>query len=199
MDDFGQTERLIADAILPQLYLGRSRFDHDHTVAVVYWIKWLIKKISLGQIYKRILITAAYAHDWGYAGLFREKEGESLDKITQKKALHMRRGARKIGHFLRTRCSSYFTADQIRRIVHLVAVHDNIEALATEDEIILMEADTLGMLDSARVKPTFSYADNEKFMKEQFYGRRLLHFRHQCAKQAALKLVEQRQRFYLSD
>lgn len=199
MQSFKTIEQIIANKILPQLKFGRGKFDHDHTLAVVDWIKWLIQKNNSSELDSAVLITSAYAHDWGYVGLFKENEGENLQKITQKKAQHMERGARKINYFLKTKLSNYFTREQIQRVIHLVAVHDKIEKLNAEDEIILMEADTLGMIDSDKVKPTFSYEDNKKFLEEQLYGRRFLYFKHKYATEMALKLARKRERFYLPD
>jgi len=50
--------------------------------------------------------------------------------------------------------------------------------------------------ETDRVSPTFTKEDNDIFIAEQFYGRRLPRFQHQHAKEIALKLVKKRVAFY---
>lgn len=177
--------------ILPQLKLGRKNFDYEHTKAVVYWMKYIIKKTK-NDLDPKILITAAYAHDWGYANLFQNKNSDLVQEIAKQKPLHMQRGAKQIKLLLQNKLSFEFTTKQINRISHLVRIHDLVDQLKEEDEISLMEADTLGMLDIKRIKPTFSKKDNTNFIQKAIYGWRLKKFIHPNIKQIGTKLAEQR-------
>lgn len=188
-------EKKLQEKILPELEKGRKDFDRPHTEAVVYWMKQLIAQIQ-PDIEPKILITAAYAHDWGYIGLFDGVNSSDPKEIAKRKPLHMERGAELIGKFLRQELSEYFSETEIQAVQHLVFMHDRVEELHTEDEILIMEADTLGMLDTDRVKPTFSKTDNERFIEKEIFGRRFKHFRHPFALASGKKLVEKRISFY---
>ena len=196
-----QIEKVLKQIILKDLSKGRKDFDKPHTEAVVYWMKYLLQNIdstiSTHQtIDPQVLITAAYAHDWGYIGLFSDSNSNSFANISKMKKLHMTRGAIMIEQLLHQRLGNYFTQQQILRVAHLVLFHDKIEKLIDEDELLLMEVDTLGMLDIDRITPTFSKKDNDVFIKKGIEGRRLPKFTHKEAKEIALKLVEKRKRYY---
>ena len=190
-------EKMISDKILPEIKLkGRKNFDYHHTKAVVYWIKKIILQTNNKEIDKQVLITAAYAHDWGYIDLFKSID-TNLRTITDNKKLHMIKGGEMINSFLKKDLSLFFSTRQIRRVTHLVSVHDQIEVLKDDDEITLMEADTLGMLDIKKVIPTFSIKENKLFMEREIYGRRLLHFKHAYALKIARRLAKAREQSYL--
>ncbi len=178
---------------------GRKDYDKPHTEAVVYWLKELLARLDnldgfdSPDLDPAVLITAAYAHDWGYAGLFADADSRWLNNIIDRKKLHMQRGAEKIEQLLYQRLNNYFTDRQKWRIVHLVAVHDQVRELKDEDELLLMEADTLGMLDVERVTPTLSPADEKRFMQHSIYKLRLPRFRHEEAKKIAEELIKARE------
>lgn len=187
-----------AEQILRQLILkdlankGRKDYDQPHTEAVVYWLKELLTRLNNPNLDPAVLITAAYAHDWGYAGLFENADSRSLHNIIDRKKLHMQRGAEQIEQLLYQRLNNYFTDQQKMRIIHLVAVHDQVRELKDEDELLLMEADTLGMLDVERVTPTLLPADEKRFMEHSIEKLRLPRFVHEEAKEIAEELVEKR-------
>ena len=184
-------ERVLKRVVLPDLDQGRPDWDRPHTLAVVHWIKEICA--SETQLDSKVLVAAAYAHDWGYIGLF--PEGADYDTIQTMKPLHMERGAKKIRELLESQLSSEFTAEQIERVVHLVFVHDRLDQLESEDEVALAEADTLGALDIERVKPSFNKADNEKYMKE-LMRKRWPVFKHAVAVQAYNDLLKKREGYY---
>lgn len=192
MDDltFPEEQRL-RDAIFPDLLKGRPEWDKPHTEAVVYWMKHLLKFVSLDS---KVMITAAYAHDWGYIGLFEGSGTADFDTVQDRKARHMEIGAVRIEQFLRRELSESYSDTQIKRITHLVRVHDKMEQLTDEDELTLMEADTLGALDADRVKSTYSKADNEKYMVE-VRERRRSRFIHAEALRVCDILIEKRNAF----
>jgi len=189
-------EKKITEEIISDLEKGRKNFDKPHTLAVVYWMKYLLRKINKKTLDPKILVISAYAHDWGYVGLFSKKNSDSLENITDMKLLHMEIGAKKIERLLRGSFISFFNDQQIRRIAHLVRVHDKIEELRDEDEILLMEADTLGSLDTDRVRPTFNKKDNNDFFKNEILNRRFKYFRHQEALKIGRILLKKRESFY---
>lgn len=198
-----QIERVLRQIILKDLSRGRKNFDKPHTEAVVYWMKYLLKVLGENKIKQsgiqpmldpQVLITAAYAHDWGYFGLFSDlnSNSNSLTDIKKKKELHMLRGSEMIEQLLQQRLGKLFTQNQILRVSHLVLFHDKIRKLIDEDEILLMEADTLGMLNTNFVKSSFSKKDNDEFMNKGIKGLRLPRFMHNEAIKVALELIKKR-------
>ena len=192
-------EQVLRQIILKDLAnKGRLRWDKPHTEAVVYWTKQLLKKINSSSLNPKILITAAYAHDWGYVNLFKQKKPITTDQIRLQKDLHMKKSAEMIERLIYQRLSSYFSEGEILRLIHLVSIHDYVDQLKDEDELFSMECDTIGMLDVDRVLPTFSAKENEYFMEHSIYNLRLPKFMHPEAKKIAEKLIEKRQQFYKS-
>ena len=182
-------EQVLRDTILNDLDRGRPGWDRPHTEAVVYWTKELIKTCDADP---KVMIAAAYAHDWGYIDLFSEKP--DYNAIQNQKALHMVVGSKRIGELLRTMPDA-FSKDQIARVMHLVSVHDKLDILKDNDEILLMEVDTLGALDADRVTPTFSKIDNEKYIIEVTQKRRPL-FAHPVAIDVYNQLFQLRKEYY---
>lgn len=183
-------EGMLRKTILPDLDKGRKNWDRPHAEAVVYWMKQLLKELDLD---KKVMITAAYAHDWGYVGMFPDRT--SYESVQAAKKNHMKVGARKIFNFLTEKFGEIFRVAQIERISHLVRVHDMLDEINEGDEVVLMEADTLGALDADRVKPTYSKEDNDKFLKETNRKRRPL-FIHKTAIEAYSQLLKKRKKYY---
>lgn len=185
-------EKILKWEILPDLDKGRKGFDRLHTEAVVHWIKKICG--SEPALNKKILVTTAYAHDWGYFGMFPDRT--TLDTVTAKKEAHARVGAKKIGVLLRTRLQKVFSEKEIKRIQYLVFVHDKLADLNDDDEIAIMEADTLGALDTSIVTPTYSVADNERYIQEQVLKLRRPLFRHRLAIDVFEEVLKRRVQFY---
>lgn len=184
-------EEFLQKAIFPDLEKGRPGWDLPHTRSVVHWAKNLTQD---DLKYHKIVVTAAYAHDWGYMGLF-SQHTPTYDQIQEFKLRHMVLGAEKITQLLAG--SADFTRKEISRISHLVAVHDHLDILKADDEIYLMEADTLGALDTDFIVPTFNLQDNQKYL-EEVKSKRFSEFRHERAKKAFDQLIEKRKDFYLN-
>ncbi len=185
-----RVEQVLRQIILKDLSnKGRLNWDHPHTEAVVYWMKHLLQVLNSPTLNTKVLITAAYAHDWGYADLFAREKNLSIAEVIPMKKLHMKRGAEMIERLLYQRLSSFFTEQEILRVVHLVGIHDTVRELKDEDELLLMECDTLGMLDEERVSPTLSTEERERFREKSIYNLRLPRFIHQEAKEIAEKLL----------
>ena len=189
-------EAVLQEVIFPDLLKGRKDFDLPHTKAVVHWMKRLLSEIDDPDLDSQVLVTAAYAHDWGYIGLFEGVNSSDPKEIAKRKPLHMERGAELITNLITKKLPAFFSKEQIQAVAHLVSVHDKVEQLTTEAEKLLMEADTLGMLDTDLVKPTFSKEDNERFMKNEIYNRRMKNFKHQTALKLLDKMVQSRENFY---
>jgi len=76
-----------------------------------------------------------------------------------------------------------------------VSVHDDLDNLTDADELLLMEADTLGMLDVERVKPTFDIDSNTRFLNK-VQTKRIPKFMTDFGKKMVAKLVYDRQEYY---
>lgn len=178
---------------LQYLAHGRLEWDIPHTSAVVYYAKKLSSAAGADSL---VITTAAILHDIGYFGLFDGSVAQEFDKVFDKKALHMVQGARLAKVFLtRPDVLDYYTPAQRRRIMHLVGVHDKMEQLKDLDEIILMEADTLGAIDHVKVTPTFNYESAMKYI-EQMTSRRASRFRTPLGKSYLNELLSSFRQFY---
>jgi hypothetical protein len=186
-------EQVLRDVILPDLDKGRPDFDRPHTEAVVYWMKEIC--VSEPQLNTRVLVTAAYAHDWGYIGMFEDGVTDVGD-IHDKKEAHMRIGSQKIGVLLRENLADGFSETEIARVQHLVFVHDRLDTVKDDDEIAMVEADTLGALDADRVKPTLTRKDNDWYIEDQVKRLRRPLFRHSRAIEVFQELLQKRIDFY---
>ena len=190
-------ERILRQVILKDLAnKGRPKWDRLHTEAVVYWMKQLLKKLNNPKFNSKILITAAYAHDWGYADLFKQKNPITINQARSQKDLHMKKSVEMIERLIYQRLSGYFTEAEILRLTHIISIHDHINQLQDKNELLLMECDALGMLDAERVPPTLSSKENDHFMETSIYQKRLPRFIHQEAKEIAKKLIKKREQFY---
>lgn len=156
-------EKLLQTKILPELEEGRPDFDMPHTKAVVIKIKEIMKDNPDLDIDPEVLIIAAYAHDWGYSNLFKKGEPAQIDTIMDAKEAHMQIGAKKIAKLLDNPAFSFLSDGRKARIIHLVSVHDRLNQIKDLDEILLMEADTLGAADLSLVKTGFNKESNDKW------------------------------------
>jgi len=144
----------------PFLEQGRGGWDIAHTKAVVYYAGLLAKNEGQDTV---VLQIAAWLHDIGYFGQFTESDGSNYSAVKDKKELHMQIGSEMARKFLESGEMTLLTTEQRERTVHLVEVHDKLEELEALDEIILMEADTLGAIDLDRVIPSFDKEGQIKY------------------------------------
>ena len=187
--------RFLKERILPDLDKGRPNWDKPHTLCVVIKIKSIIEHNPDLKLDKNVLIISAYAHDWGYSGLFENNVPLQLDEVKNAKEAHAILGADRIENLLKNDIFDYLSIKQKERIKHLVFVHDRVEQLIDTDELILMEADTLGGLDIEYVKPTFNKESNERYMKGVMNGR-LPKFISAYSKIEARRLIDARSGYY---
>jgi hypothetical protein len=187
-----RVEQVLRQIILKDLAnKGRPNWDRPHTEAVVYWMKHLLTELNSPTLNSKVLIAAAYAHDWGYMDLFAEGKTLTIQEVLPMKKQHMKRGAEMIERLLYQRLSSSFSEAEILRVAHLVGVHDKVRELKDEDELLLMECDTLGMIDDKRVPPTLLPKDRERFLEKSIFNLRLPRFIHKEATEIAIALLEQ--------
>lgn len=188
-------EKFLQEHVFPELEAGRPGWDKPHTESVVEYVKSIIDASPELKLDRDVLVIAAYAHDWGYAGLFAGTPRAEFDDIVKAKGEHMVIGAQKIKNLLEESVFDFLKLEQKERIVHLVGIHDNLESLRDSDEFVLMEADTLGGLDTSRVKPSFDNASNEKYLVG-VRKRRLPIFITKYGKDHFEELFTKRQKFY---
>lgn len=187
-------EEFLQSRILQDLERGRKGWDKEHTLAVVYYLKQILENID-SRLDRDVLTIAAYAHDWGYIDLFKDSATQ-FDDVMKRKKLHAVRGAEMLDHILKDSFFDFLTKEQKSRAVHLVKVHDLLNSVKDEDEITLVEADTLGGLDINLVKPTFDEESNEKYIRG-VKKKRLSLFMHKFSKETAEKLLKEREALYL--
>lgn len=190
-----KVELFLKDKILPELESGRPAWDKPHTESVVFYIKEIVRNNPDLNLDLNTLIIVGYSHDWGYANLFKNGVYVGRKAIQKVKNLHPKISEKKIKALLQNSLFNFLKTEQKERISHLVLVHDKLEKLKDIDELIFMEADTLGQLDISRVIPTFTEADNGKYMQkiERF---RIPKFITNFSKNQAKKLIELRQGYY---
>ena len=149
---------------------GRPSWDVPHTLSVVQWASQLAKVQGLDIL---VITTAAYLHDIGYYGQFVGLSTADLDKVMDKKEKHMAIGAEMAAIFLnRPEVSQYLTDGQIERIIYLVSVHDRVDRLKDLDELVLMEADSLGAIDIDMVEPTYQGREAINYLETRMIKRR---------------------------
>jgi hypothetical protein len=193
-NEIDKIEEKLKEKILPDLEKSRGGFDKIHTLEVVEWIKKILKNNPDLKLDRIVLIIAAYAHDWGYSGLFKDDEVMSIDKIKKVKRLHEKLGAEKIKNLLKEEIFSSLTDEQKQRCVHLVAVHDKILEIQDTDELVLAEADMLSGID-IDTKTKLDFESNKSYMASAL-NIRLPKFITEFSKNEAKKLIKKRVDYY---
>jgi len=188
-------EEYLKEKIFPDLKQSRGGFDKIHTQEVVDWLKQIIDHNKDLKLDKTVMLIAAYAHDWGYSGLFRVGEMMDLEKIKSAKKMHMIIGAKKITKLLEDNFFSFLTDKQKYRIIHLVFVHDKKFEIKNIDELVLMEADMLSFLQVNSKKPVLDAKSNKKAM-EDFFATRLPKFITKFGKNEAKRLIQAREDYF---
>jgi len=188
-------EKYLKEKILPDLEKSRGGFDKIHTLEVVAWLKQIINHNPKLKLDETVLIIAAYAHDWGYANIFRDGQIMNFEIIENAKKLHMELGAKKIERLLADNFFSFLTDTQKSRCIHLVAVHDKKFEINDIDELILMEAGMLSALDVNSSKPVLDFESNKKFMKA-ILATRIPKFITEFSKSEAKRLIRAREDYF---
>jgi len=190
-----ELENYLKEKILPDLKKSRGGYDKIHTLEVVDWLKKIIENNPALKLDETVLLIAAYAHDWGYADIFKDDQVMNFDLVENAKTLHMELGAKKIEALLQDEFFLFLTDEQKLRCIHLVAIHDKKFELKDTDELVLMEADMLSALQISVGKPSFDAESNQRFM-EKFLASRLPKFITEFGKNEAQKLIQVREEYY---
>lgn len=152
-------EQAVKEKAISYLEKGKPDWDVPHTLRVVYWMKELIKN---GQGDPKVLLPAAYFHDIGYS--LCSMDNADYDSVQEVKERHSILGAKESEKILQE--ISGFSEADISEVVHLVRVHDQLENLTTDNEIMICEADTLGMMNVEAVKPSYVGSDFKRFLDD---------------------------------
>lgn len=161
-------------------YFEKGSWDYHHTLAAVYWMKKLIEREG-GD--KKVLITAIYFHDIGYS----LKTGHNLSERIAMKKKHLLIGAKEAERIL---AKEDYTPDEIKKISHLIMIHDDLPSIKTKDEILVFEADSLSQIDYSRVNQTFNKEDFERFLG-YFQRERIPRFKTKTGKFYLQKLLKE--------
>ena len=151
-------EKELKKEVLKYLEKGRPNWDAPHSLAVVHWMKELLETESGDS---RVLIPAAYLHDIGYADMF-DVSNYNDQGVHDMRDKHMQAGVDYSKKILNK--VGGFEKHEIKRILHLVGMHDYLDEIVESDEQILFEADSLGQIDVDRVKSTWGDKDYKKFI-----------------------------------
>lgn len=162
---------------------ARENYDVPHTELVVSYVLELLQQPEVPQKDVLIMYTAAWFHDTGNDGLFQSnKESHTLNSVLDRKKTHMEKSEQYIRDFFASspQIDKAYTKEQQERIAHLVSVHDNIPILTDADELILMEADSLGALKqnmlTTNASSLFSVEDSKNYIRHHIVGKRAVKF-----------------------
>lgn len=169
-------EEAVKDFVLKTLAASRGGFNGPHTLAAVYWMKWLLGKYSWMAPIGKVLILSIYLHDIGWARI--PEEGiANQSGIRDKKAEHMRLGAEMVREYLIRYLGTFVSPAEIEEIVFYVGNHDYVETIpyaCNQGLTLVAMADTLGQIDVERVTPTLKPAELETFLERLNLRRRPL-------------------------
>jgi|SRR3989344_1403017 len=144
------------EQIFADLSKGDPKWDIPHTTAVVHHLKEIIKSTPRLNVDTTVLIIAAYGHDWGYSNFYKHGQSLTKEEYLEAKKTHAQLAQEKMKKLLSNNIYDILNSSQKDRILHLILVHDNFDSLTETDELILMEADTLGGLDTDFVTSTWT-------------------------------------------
>lgn len=140
--DIWPYERYLKKEVLPLLDRGRPNWDRAHTQQVVWYVKALIAHHPALHVDPHVMIITAYMHDYGYSELYRGNK--ALVSWQEMKQRHAQISERKWREISTREEFAFLSEEQKERIAYLVRVHDEVESLTDTDEVVFMEADTLG-------------------------------------------------------
>jgi len=167
---------------------SRPGWNIPHLNAAVHYMKELIKKEGGDS---RILLSAIYLHDIGYAGFL--KKGYTFDDCLKVKGDHMVIGAELSAELLSK--LNYFSTEEIDKISKLIEIHDNLDKIKGREAQLIFEADSLGQVDIEKVKPNF---DRENYLKwlEDFKKRRVPLFKTKTGQDILKVLLPKAEAFF---
>ena len=147
-------------------FVSAREGDWGHALRVVRWIK------ELGQdradLY--LLVTAAYIHDIGWAGVAPKGKINDIDKMLKLEPQANANSARLVAEVL---SKMQFTPSEIQTVNRLVAAADKHQS-NQEDEEIIVDADSLSKLSiehlQEKYEPT-SFSDFINLWKKELPNR----------------------------
>lgn len=152
--------------VFKSLSRGDPKWDVPHTTGVVYHLKRIIHNSpEIGEVDSEVMILAAYGHDWGYSEFYQSGRSLTKEEYLEAKKSHAQIAVSKMRKLLVNRIYDDLSQDRKDRILHLILVHDELDILKDKDELILMEADTLGGLDTDFVTPTWTREQSLKHLE----------------------------------
>ena len=160
-------EKFTKEAIFKELSAGDPLWDVPHTTAVVHHLKQILKySPGLEDVDSTVVIIAAYGHDWGYSKFYRPGQPLTKEEYMEAKKTHAKMAYEKINYLLKNDIYKTLNSVQKDRILHLILVHDQLDILKDKDELVLMEADTLGSLDADFVTSTWTKEQTLKHLED---------------------------------
>lgn len=181
-----QYEQFLIDAILPELDKGREGWDKPHTEQVVRYVKEICENADVEDIEKDVLVIVAYLHDFGYM-FFCDELTEGPTGGRPKKE-HPGKSKEKWDEIKNSVAFDFLSNGNKDRIGHLILVHDRVTELSDRDELLFMEADTLGALCMGNIQKieeeryrSYIYATEDK---------RISRFITEYSKKEAKRLVQ---------
>lgn len=160
-------------------------WDFKHTLSTVKAMKEIAGAEWANE---RILLTVMYLHDIGYAGKL--KENYTLGERISVKKEHMNLGAKKASEILE---KLKFSSEEKEKIIHLISVHDKLDELSTRDELLVLEADSLGQIDPS-VGNNFGEEEFAKYVKI-FEEKRVPKFITRTGKKLLLEYAHNNERY----
>jgi hypothetical protein len=158
-------EEYLQDKISPDLEKGRL-IDKKHTLKVVEYVKNILDQSPTLKADREVLLISAFAHDWGYTNQLDPNIPVRLEHLGALKEIHMRIGEEKLTKLLEDKFFDQLTNDQKTRAIHIVSVHDKLDSLKDDDELVLMEADTLAGLDPEIMGVFADEASESRFLRK---------------------------------
>ena len=139
-------EQFLIDTILPELEQGRPGWDLPHTQSVVEYVQAIAKAEGLSGLEQDILTIVGYLHDYGYMYFRDMVDGGPTGGIPKRE--HPAKSAEKWDEIRDNPVFNFLDESAKNRIKHLILVHDDVYNLVYRDELLFMEADTLGALST---------------------------------------------------
>jgi HD superfamily phosphodiesterase len=162
----GQDQQKIANFVENYVFTvlekGDPRWDKPHAQAAAYHTKNILVQNPDYKLDPVVMTLAAYLHDIGYSKFYKQGKSLTRDVYMEAKKQHMDIGVQIAGNLLQ---QIKLTNKQKKQILHLIQMHDRLDLLTQKDELVLMEADTLGALDVNFIKPTFNTFENTIYLQ----------------------------------
>lgn len=139
-------EEYLKQVILPMKDHGRPMWDYPHTMCVVYYVKEIIKHNPQLHLDHDVLVIVGYLHDIGYMSFTEQQLGRGPQGDSRPKKEHAQKSAEIWDSVQDNSIFDSLGESRKNRIKHLILQHDELESLNDVDELVFMEADTLGAL-----------------------------------------------------